>query len=51
MIVADEWNLLRPFQRQNKVSLRSLSIVMRQKTSEQHEDRVRNIEAGLSKAR
>jgi len=37
--------------RQNKVSLRSLSIVMRQKTSGQHEDRVRNIEAGLSKAR
>ena len=42
---------LESFQRQNKRSLRSLSIVMRQKSTNSHEERVRNIELGLSKAR
>jgi len=37
--------------RENKISLRNLSIVMRQKQTGSHEERVRNIERGLSKAR
>lgn len=36
---------------ENKVALRNLSIVMRQKASESSEDRLRNIEAGLTRAR
>jgi len=36
---------------ENKVALRNLSIVMRQKASDLPEDRLRNIEAGLTRAR
>ena len=39
------------FQGENKVALRNLSIVMRQKASDLPEDRLRNIEAGLTRAR
>jgi len=36
---------------ENKVALRNLSIVMRQYSSDNPEDRLRNIEAGLTRAR
>ena len=38
-------------QRANKVSLRNLSIVLRQKSTQGPEERLRNIEQGLAKAR
>lgn len=39
------------FQRENKISLRNLSIVLRQKSSTSQEEKLRNIETGLTRAR
>lgn len=39
------------FQGDNKIALRNLSIVMRQKPSDNPEERLRNIETGLTRAR